>query len=144
VLTITRHFEFDAAHRVLGHEGKCRFVHGHRYGLDVTVQSNRDLDGLDHLGRVVDFSRVKKIVQKWIDENWDHNILLCRNDPIARYFDDRPPYLMHGNPTAENMAYEVFEKLGPLIRAEQAQCFVLSHVRIYETPNCWADLTIED
>ena len=36
-ITCTRRIEFDAAHRVMGHEGKCKHLHGHRYALEARV-----------------------------------------------------------------------------------------------------------
>ena len=34
--TCTRRIEFDAAHRVMEHESKCRHLHGHRYAIEAT------------------------------------------------------------------------------------------------------------
>lgn len=137
---ITRKFTFDSAHRVLGHEGKCRHLHGHRYEAEVTVQSKE----LDNLGRVIDFSILKERIGGWIDEHWDHNILLHRNDPLlARdVFDEKAPYVMgigldQGypiNPTAENIAKDLFYQAQILLPE-----LTIVNVRIYETANCYAD-----
>lgn len=75
---ITKKLEFDAGHRVLGHESKCAHLHGHRYVAEITVSS----PSLDSISRVIDFSVVKKLVGSWIDETWDHNILLHMKDPL--------------------------------------------------------------
>jgi len=132
---ITRRLEFDAGHRVYGHEGKCNHLHGHRYVAEITVQS-RALDGI---GRVVDFGVVKEKVGSWLDREWDHNVLLNVDDPLYqdREFwakNGRSPFVLIGNPTAEVMAVYLFGV---------AQCLlselIVSKVRIYETPNCWAD-----
>src|SRR5436853_739224 len=105
MITITRRFEFDYGHRVLGHEGKCRHLHGHRGVAEVTVQGLE----LDSLGRVIDFSVLKREVGEWIDNNWDHNILLNTQDPLwqevpeeSLIFANRRPFLFgNRNPTAE-------------------------------------------
>jgi 6-pyruvoyltetrahydropterin/6-carboxytetrahydropterin synthase len=165
MITITRRFEFDAAHRVLGHEGKCRFLHGHRYVAEVTVSAEDELTGkvgsssLDSLGCVVDFSVVKEKVGKWIDDNWDHNLLINPYDPIAlaimeegtakaefvgaHILGGRRPYEMPywdeeapRNPTAENIARDLFEVSTRLFDKYQVRVVC---VRVYETPNCWAD-----
>ena len=60
MIEITRRLEFDAGHRVLGHEGKCKNLHGHRYSAEITVTAP-DLDGL---GRVIDFGVIKEKVWK--------------------------------------------------------------------------------
>src|SRR5690606_25794000 len=54
-------------------------------------------------------------------------------------FGGAQPYIMErGNPTAENIARELLEKAQLLLKAENDFLQVL-RVRIYETPNCWAD-----
>lgn len=157
---ITRKFEFDAGHRVLNHESKCANLHGHRYVAEVTV----DAPTLDGIGRVIDFSCLKEIVGDWIDENWDHNILLHADDPLLRamqalrrqasppavsdtwdsvVFNRKPPFIMpySMNPTAENMATLLYGETVSLLHAD-ARSSELSvvRVRLYETPNCWAEV----
>lgn len=143
MISITRKFEFDSAHRVLGHTGKCRHLHGHRYVAEVTLHSV----GLDELGMVVDFSVVKDLIGTWIDANWDHNILLHEKDPLAciwagspnkEIFMGRSPYIFYDeNPTAENIAKALFHQASKLL-ANQIPLTV-GRVRIWETPNCYAD-----
>ena len=135
MITITRKLEFDSGHRVLGHEGKCKNLHGHHYVAEITIRAP-DLDGI---GRVIDFGEVKRLVGSWIDKFWDHNMLLHPDDPQLQHLiktEPIAPYIMkRGNPTAENMAAELGEiailLLPPIMQIVQ--------VRIYETPNCWAD-----
>jgi 6-pyruvoyltetrahydropterin/6-carboxytetrahydropterin synthase len=150
--TITRSFSFDAAHRILNHESKCKHVHGHRYVFELTVNA----PSLDALGRVIDFGVVKQLVGKWIDDNLDHNIILHKDDLLAvayrraydpegtdrkawemvlKVFDDKAPYVMGENPTAENMARHLFTVCQGLLPDH----ITVMHVRLYETPNCWAD-----
>lgn len=141
--TATRRLEFDAAHRVLGHGGKCKYLHGHRYVVEVTVQSEE----LNSLGMVVDFSCIKEKVGKWIDEELDHNVLLHKDDPLLLgyfYTDDettptgidREPFVMRCNPTAENIAQMIYDKAYELLESYRARVI---RVRVFETPNCWAD-----
>lgn len=155
--TCTRRIEFDAGHRVLGHGGKCRHLHGHRYAAEVTCRALC----LDSLGMVVDFSVIKDKVGRWVDENWDHNILLHPNDPLAELharlkqnahrfpdndeieqiawgvFHGKDPYLMpEGNPTAEYIADHLFHMANTILASDRIE---VVHVRVYETPNCWAD-----
>ncbi len=140
--TVTRRFTWDAAHRVLGHLGKCRHLHGHRYAAEVTISSEK----LNGLGMIIDFAEVKETLGKWIEENWDHNILLHINDPLLRediigrtflrkeIFAGREPYIFFTNPTAEKMAEMLF------ITAEELLVgFAIKNIRVFETPNCWAD-----
>lgn len=134
---ITRKFEFDAGHRVLGHEGKCRHLHGHRYTLEVSVET----DGLDKLGRVIDFGSMKSVLGNWIDENWDHNMILNSQDPLvsSSHLVGRLPYIMPdyaANPTVENLILVFAQKAKELLAGSG---LVLAKIRMYETPNCWAE-----
>jgi 6-pyruvoyltetrahydropterin/6-carboxytetrahydropterin synthase len=138
--TVTKRLEWDSGHRVLGHRGKCRHLHGHRYAAEITVQSP-DLDGL---GMVVDFGVIKERVGGWIDQSWDHNLLLHPDDPLLELSNkqlqevcgDRLPYVMPPpcpNPTAENIARVLYDAavglLDPLKVVE---------VTVWETPTCRA------
>lgn len=135
MITITRRIEFDAAHRVLGHEGKCKLLHGHRYLCEVTVEASE----LDPLGRVVDFGVVKEKVGGWVDRHWDHNVLLHAQDPLRNLpaaIPEQMPYIMsYGNPTAENIAATLYGVAVSLLPTH----LKVVNVRVYETPNCYAD-----
>jgi len=37
---IAKTFYFDSAHKLPNYEGKCRFLHGHRFRLDVVVEGH--------------------------------------------------------------------------------------------------------
>ncbi len=141
--SITRRLEFDYGHRVLGHEGKCKHLHGHRGIIEITVSA----ESLDNIGRVVDFGKIKEIVGGWIDENWDHNMILCGADPLLQLsknnldviFASKRPYVLpgnRGNPTAENLAAELFRIA--FIQLDTIGIKV-EKVRFFETPNSWAD-----
>src|ERR1017187_4200151 len=144
VTQIMRRFEFDAAHRVLGHQGKCRFLHGHRYVAEVTVQAEK----LNSLGMVVDFSVIKEVIGGWIESQWDHNILLNRNDPLYPLFRDHQsinhgklPYvnvLSGENPTAEYIAKWLF-RISESLLFDKCETLRVVHVRVWETPNTYAD-----
>lgn len=136
--SITRRFEWDAAHRVMGHEGKCRNLHGHRYVAEVTVVAD---DGqLDELARVIDFSKLKEVLGGWIDENWDHNAIFRNEDPLIEAIDRATDavklvYVMESNPTAEAMAEHLFERAANLL---DVYCMRPTRVVLHETPNCSA------
>lgn len=142
MIYVTRKIEFDAGHRVLHHEGKCAHLHGHRYVAEITVSST----GLDSISRVVDFSVIKSLVGRWVDENWDHNILLHPDDPLLssenhfEVFGSKRPWVMPQgkNPTAEVMAEVLLKKAKELLTDYSS--LTVSKVRLYETPNCWAEV----
>src|SRR5574343_934840 len=77
---VIRSHEICAGHRVVGHESKCRHLHGHNYVFHfhvapITVP-------LDDIGRVIDFSVVKSTLCQWLENNWDHRFLHWENDPL--------------------------------------------------------------
>jgi len=129
---IIRRLEFDAGHRVLGHEGKCRHPHGHRYAVEIEVSAPE----LDSIGRVIDFSIVKELLGGWIDENLDHAFLVSVEDePLAEALHSvgSNVYTMMNNPTAENIAALLLLKATDLLRD-----LMVESVTVYETPNCRA------
>lgn len=129
--------EFDAAHRVIGHSGKCKYLHGHRYVLETTAQS----DLLDEMGMVVDFGILKSNIKNWIDQNFDHNAILSKEDKslgeaVSKITNQKIFYLPY-NPTAENIAYFLKTQIFPeIIYKNTTRNFVISNVKLYETPNC--------
>ena len=141
---ITRSLEFDSGHRVLGHEGRCKYLHGHRYKAEITVES----DKLDDCGRVLDFGKIKELVGGWIDNFWDHNLILHPEDPLFRLvgrqdyiFGGRNPFEMPKfapNPTVENLVVVLAAQSGIVLSAGGCELKV-THVRLWETPNSRAD-----
>jgi len=133
--TITRRFEFDAAHRLFGYDGPCKFIHGHRYILDVSFTS----EVLDDSGMVLDFSVIGRRVGGWIKENWDHAFIYNGDDLDACELGRcGKGYLMVGNPTVENMAMELVSVFAVLF----GDVVKLSSIRLYETPDCWVDVIV--
>jgi 6-pyruvoyltetrahydropterin/6-carboxytetrahydropterin synthase len=134
MITCTRRLEFDAAHRIINHESKCKMLHGHRYVLEASFVAKE----LDNLGRVIDFGVIKEVLGAWIDEHLDHNTILSIADKklgenIAATTGQKI-YYMAQNPTAENIAQHIFAEICPKLFAEKnVQCI---GIKLYETPNC--------
>ena len=99
---VTREIDFCYGHRLLNYDGKCRHLHGHNGRVVITLQS----ETLDHRGMVIDFSDIKNVVSRWIDEQLDHRMILCKDDPVVPLLEDlgEPLHLIDANPTAENIA----------------------------------------
>lgn len=138
-LSITRRLEFDAAHRVKLHESKCKNLHGHRYVVEVTVTAPE----LDALGRVVDFGVIKEKLGTWIDTHWDHQTILWEEDralgEAVNAQTHQPIYYLPTNPTAENMAKYLLEKICPQLFTAPLKTV---SVKLWETPNCSATITL--
>jgi len=106
---VRRRFEFEAAHRLPSHPGKCRELHGHSYKLFVKVESAVD----EASGMVLDFSDLKAIVSDCVVSRLDHVYV---NDLID-------------NPTAERMALWIWTELKPRLPG-------LDEIELQETSNC--------
>ncbi len=131
---VTREIEFCYGHRLLNYEGKCRHLHGHNGRAIVTLQGPE----LDAAGMLVDFAVMKQKVQRWIDENLDHNMLLSASDPLLGILRERGErvFVMEANPTAENIARIIYEK------TREAGLPVVEVV-LWETSNCSATFVAE-
>jgi len=132
---VTKSFEFDAAHRLVDYDGKCARIHGHRYKVLITLSSSK----LDDSGFVCDFNELKNVVGEWIDENWDHKIILSVNDPLGQILSNSEfrtsIYYVPFNPTAENMAVFLFSSFRDVLNKGVVY---LKSVTVFETPTCWA------
>lgn len=126
---VTREILFCYGHRLLNYEGKCRHLHGHNARAVITLEG-AELDGR---GMLVDFGDIKREVQRWIDDELDHTMLLCKDDPILPVLQARGErvYVMEANPTAENIARLIHD------RAAGAGLPVVEVV-LWETENCHA------
>jgi 6-pyruvoyltetrahydropterin/6-carboxytetrahydropterin synthase len=139
LITCTRRIQFCAGHRVYNHESKCRNLHGHNYVALFTAFAP-----LDDLGRVIDFSVLKDKIGGWIDAYWDHGFLLWENDPaqlVVKQVEQQKLYLMPWNPTAENMARYLLERVCPKVL--DGTGVAVTGVRVWETENCYADSSNE-
>lgn len=143
MVRVMRTFAFDAAHRLVNHEGKCKWLHGHRYSVNVHLEPEK---GLDELGRVLDFSEIKERVGGWLDRMWDHNTILRMDDPLYHVVSDycKPggPYTMLENPTAENLAITLVSDIIPTLLSGLPVRVV--KVEVFETPNCMAVVEGDD
>lgn len=148
-MRITRKLEFDAGHRIPDHASQCRHLHGHRYTLEVTLTGDVvDAPGKAFNGMVMDFADVKAIARDHVVDVWDHAFLAWRHDTLVTDFlaslPDHKTVLLDVVPTAENLAIEAFRILDPLYRDAYGNDLRLERIRLYETPNCWADATRDD
>jgi len=102
-------FDFEAAHRLPRHPGKCRELHGHSYHLVVSVDRPVEAES----GMAIDFSDLKRIVRAQVVDRLDHTYV---NDTID-------------NPTAEVMAVWIWNALREPMPG-------LAEVELWETRNC--------
>jgi 6-pyruvoyltetrahydropterin/6-carboxytetrahydropterin synthase len=106
---VKRLFDFEAAHVLPNHPGKCRNLHGHSYRLGVTVEGHVDAA----TGLAIDFADLKAIVQREVVDVLDH-----------RYVND-----LIDNPSAENMTIWMWRRLRPALPG-------LVEIELWETRRC--------
>ncbi len=139
-ITIMRRIPFCAGHRLHQHGGKCEFFHGHNYVADIYVTG----EGLDSVGRVIDFSDLKNLLKGWIDQHWDHGFLLSQEDhnglQTIQQVEPCKYYVLPYNPTAENMARYLLEQVCPPLLRELG--VTASKVVIWETPESCAEASL--
>lgn len=123
--TVCRKAHFNAAHRLHNHNwseeknktvfGKCNNpnFHGHNYDLIVKVTGFVN----EETGYVIDMKELKKLIKKEVLERFDHKNLNLDTKEFK--------YL---NPTAENIARIIYERLRPNINVNHALTITL-----YET-----------
>ena len=125
-VTVSRKAHFNAAHRLYRKDwsneknndvfGKCNNpnFHGHNYELIVSVTGEIDKD----TGYVIDIKELKKIIKEEIEDAFDHKNL---NVEVPEFKDL--------NPTAENIALVIYNKIKPRLTPS----FDLEII-LYETP----------
>ena len=133
---LTRKVEFSASHHYHNPDlsaaenqrifGKCNNPngHGHNYTLEVTVKGSVD----SQTGFVVDLKQLKEIMNREVVDALDH-----------RYLNKEVPEFAKQIPTTENIAIAVWKRLQGKLNVAR-----LHRVRIYETPDLWADFYGEE
>ena len=104
---VSKEIHFCYGHRLLDYDGKCAHPHGHNGKVVIELEAAK----LDPRGMVFDFGDVKEIVQKWVDEKLDHQMILKKEDPLVKTLKEmkEPYFLMDENPTAENLAKLIYQ-----------------------------------
>lgn len=143
VVRITKEFEFEMAHALLGYDGPCKNIHGHSYKLTVTVKGkvkNNTSDSDE--GMVVDFGIIKNIVKELIIDKYDHALVLNKK---AKIMDKENPFmdkliLFPLQPTCENMLVYFSQ----LITKNLPSNIMLHSLFLRETPTSYAEWYLED
>lgn len=106
---LSREFTFDAAHRLEKYKGKCERLHGHTYRVRITVVGIPDEESM-----VIDFVELKQLVTERVLSLLDHSYL---NEIVSQ-------------PTAENIARWIWDRLEPVLRTEKRKLY---EVTVWET-----------
>ena len=115
---------FSSAHQLRGYKGKCENLHGHNYKIEIYARGRE----LDNIGLLVDFGELKTAA-----------------DEVVQYLDHRninelPPFDVELNPSAENLARYILERVSARVGDERVQVY---KVRCYETPTSVATYQVD-
>lgn len=129
---LTTEHSFDSAHFLAGYDGKCGNLHGHRWRVLLTMQSETLREDQQQKGMCVDFAELKKDLRTELDA-LDHVLIIeqgsLRESTMKALQEEKFQVVeMPFRPTAENFAryfYELFTLKG----------YPVAKVEVYETPN---------
>src|SRR4051812_17810048 len=103
-ITTTHHF--SAAHQLRLYDGSMEPLHGHNWKVKVTVSAQK----LDEIGVVMDFHELERLVDEIVEPMHNRNL------------NELPPF-KSTNPSAENVAVHIAQKLGlpPNVKMEAVE-----------------------
>jgi len=102
---------FSAAHNLREYKGKCEELHGHNWKVEASLKAAKP----GKSGMVLDFSYFKEKLHEILDD-LDHKYL------------NSLPYFKKINPTSENLARYIFDRLKPGVPG-------LASVTVWESHN---------
>jgi 6-pyruvoyltetrahydropterin/6-carboxytetrahydropterin synthase len=103
---------------------------------------------MKNIGYAIDFKEIKRVGVQWIEDYLDHGMILNPKDSVLIKTSlelESKMWIMtlngtrYCNPTAENIAKEVFLAMQILFAGYPA--LTIWNIRLYETPNCFVDCT---
>ena len=124
-LKVTNHFA--AAHNLREFYGKCENLHGHNWFVEVRVRAKE----LDKTGLAIDFGVIKKHLNEVLDLI-DH-----------KYLNELPEF-QENNPSSENIARFIFDRLAPHIHEATAGRAWLHSVSAWESDNASATYMVDE
>ena len=142
-MKIVKIIQWDMGHRVLNHRSVCKGIHGHRYKAEICLEGELIVDsGLSEEGMVIDFSDIKKIAQKFIQNKLDHGFMVWdQDDELLDFFKHSKGHklvVVPFTPTAENVAAYIFQKLKNEFLDKFKTGLHLHSVKLWETPSSYA------
>lgn len=117
--SVTKIITLETAHQLTdSYSHECQTIHGHSYKCEVTFEGEVDPE----TGMIIDFKKIKEILQP-VHDKYDHHFFT--KDTFNGI-----------NPTAENMAKDIFE----MVRFGSTPQTLIKRVRLWETATCYAEV----
>ena len=143
IIRVTKEFRFEGAHALLDYDGKCRHIHGHSYRLFITISGVPELSkSHPKSGMVLDFNDLKKIVNNFIIEPFDHALLLRNGSPLTEEISQsyQNVVVVDFQPTSENLTIH----FANILREQLPRHLKLRSVKLYETSTSFVEWLTED
>lgn len=115
---------FSSAHQLRGYRGKCENLHGHNYKIEIFARGSE----LNNIGLLVDFVELKQAADELVTY-LDHKNL-----------NELEPFVEEQNPSAENVARFVLERIASKIDDDRVQIY---KVKCWETPTSVATYQVD-
>ena len=94
--------------------------------------------------KIIDFCLIKERVKRWIDTNWDHNVILSkRDDKLADAITNitgQNVFLLDNNATTEIMAEYLLNICNNVLFIEEENDIVCIKIKLWETPTSFAEV----
>jgi len=133
MFTLKSEIGMDIAHYLIGYDGKCKNIHGHRYRLIVKVSAEELQKEGQLRGMVDDFGNIKNALKN-ISDQFDHKLLLEDDEEgrkIAEFFKENEfgfdVVLVPYRTTVEEMSRDIYRRI-------QKMGVNVTEVEMYETP----------
>ena len=144
MIHLTKIFRFEAAHALMGYDGRCRNIHGHSYEMRVTIKGNPIMDDSSPKnGMVMDFGDLKRIVNEEIIDHYDHAFIINHNMPQDFIDEVKRNYeriiVLPYQPTTELMLIDFSKK----IKSRLPEGIQLVKIFLKETEGSFAELIEE-
>lgn len=144
-IRVTKEFTFEMAHALLGYDGSCKYIHGHSYGLSVTVIGKPKEDENDpKLGMVIDFGDLKRIVKATVVDIFDHALVLNSKTPKDSFNQKQELFdkviFVDYQPTSEILVADFADRISKSLPEE----IKLLNLRLRETATSYADWFASD
>jgi 6-pyruvoyltetrahydropterin/6-carboxytetrahydropterin synthase len=142
-IEITKEVRWEAAHRLFDptlsieenrdQYGPCARAHGHSYRLQVTVAKGQ----LPKDGMVVNFTKLKKILQANVVDIFDHKLLLTTGDPLVNLLKEEEGLVLFDEPTTCEHQVKIIRN--NLVEPLKEAGVKLVRLRLWETANSFCD-----
>lgn len=73
--TLTKTIRFEAAHKLVNHDGKCERLHGHSWTADIECRGYSLTARGPKKGMVLDYGDISEAVKPIVDDVLDHHYL---------------------------------------------------------------------